>query len=86
MHGSKLYVGNLNYSVTKEQLVELFSAYGTVSEVKIIEGKGFGFVEMSSQAEAENAKNALDGSDLKGRNLKVNEARPQNRERRDFRR
>jgi len=41
---------------------------------------------MSSQAEAENAKNALDGSDLKGRNLKVNEARPQNRERRDFRR
>jgi len=86
MHGSKLYVGNLNYSVTKEQLIELFSAYGTVSEVKIIEGKGFGFVEMSSQAEAENAKNALDGSDLKGRNLKVNEARPQNRERRDFRR
>ena len=86
MHGSKLYVGNLNYSVTKEQLVELFSAYGTVSEVKIIEGKGFGFVEMSSQAEAENAKNALDGSDLKGRNLKVNEARPQSRERRDFRR
>jgi RNA recognition motif-containing protein len=86
MHGSKLYVGNLNYSVTTEQLKELFSAYGTVSEVKIIEGKGFGFVEMSSQAEAENAKNALDGSDLKGRNLKVNEARPQNRERRDFRR
>ncbi|HEX9830851.1 MAG TPA: RNA-binding protein [Thermodesulfobacteriota bacterium] len=86
MHGSKLYVGNLNYSVTTEQLKELFSAYGSVSEVKIIEGKGFGFVEMSNQLEAEKAKDALDGSNLQGRNLKVNEARPQTRERRDLRR
>ena len=77
MHGSKLYVGNLSYSVTKEQLKELFSNYGSVSEIKIIEGKGFGFVEMSSQSEAEKAKEALDGSILQGRNLKVNEAKPQ---------
>ena len=48
MHGSKLYVGNIDYSVTKEQLRELFSKYGSVTEIKIIEGKGFGFVEMST--------------------------------------
>ncbi|HXG31514.1 MAG TPA: RNA-binding protein [Thermodesulfobacteriota bacterium] len=87
MHGTKLYVGNLSYSVTKEELKDLFSSYGVVSDVKIIEGKGFGFVEMSNQAEAEKAKEALDGSNLRGRNLKVNEARPaKSRQRRDFRR
>jgi RNA recognition motif-containing protein len=78
MHGSKLYVGNLSYSVTKEQLRELFSSYGSVTDVKIIEGKGFGFVEMSSQAEAEKAKEELNGSNFKGRTLTVDEARPQN--------
>ncbi len=87
MHGSKLYVGNLSYSVTTDHLKELFSNYGVVAEVKVIEGKGFGFVEMSSQAEAEKAKEALDGSNLQGRNLKVNEARPQNsRPERNYRR
>ena len=87
MHGSKLYIGNLSYSVTKEQLKDLFSTYGVVTEVKIIEGKGFGFVEMSSQAEAEKAKEALNNSNLEGRNLKIDEARaPKARERRDFRR
>jgi RNA recognition motif-containing protein len=80
MHGNKLYVGNINYSVTKEQLRELFSSYGSVTEVKIIEGKGFGFVEMSNQAEAEKAKDALNGFSFKGRTLKVDEARqPKNR-------
>lgn len=77
MRGSKLYVGNMDYSVTGEQLKELFSGYGSVTEVKVIEGKGFGFVEMSSPAEAEKAKEALNGSDFKGRTLKVDEARPQ---------
>ena len=87
MHGSKLYVGNLSYSVTTEQLKALFSTYGVVTEVKIIEGKGFGFVEMSSQAEAEKAKEALNNSSLEGRNLKIDEARaPKSRERRDYRR
>jgi RNA recognition motif-containing protein len=87
MQGSKLYVGNLSYSVTKEQLEELFSNYGEVRQVNIIEGRGFGFVEMSNSSEAEKAKGALDGSDFKGRSLKVNEARPpRSRQRRDYRR
>ena len=76
MQGSKLYVGNLNYSVTTEELTELFAEYGQVKSVNIIEGKGFGFVEMSSQAEAEQAKSALHNTEFKGRNLKVDEARP----------
>ncbi len=76
MRGSKLYVGNLSYSVTNEQLEELFSNYGEVRQVNIIEGKGFGFVEMSSQSEAEKAKEALSGSDFEGRTLRVDEARP----------
>ena len=59
MQGSKVYVGNLNYSVTNEQLEELFANHGTVKSVNIIEGKGFGFVEMSSSEEAEAAKTAL---------------------------
>jgi RNA recognition motif-containing protein len=76
MQGSKLYVGNLNYSVTNEELAELFSDYGEVREVNVIEGRGFGFVEMSNPAEAEKAKEALDGSDFEGRTLKIDEARP----------
>jgi RNA recognition motif-containing protein len=64
MQGSQLYVGNLNYSVVNDDLQELFSNYGLVEEVKVIEGKGFGFVEMSTQAEAEKAKEALSGFDL----------------------
>ncbi len=76
MQGSKLYVGNLHYSITIENLRELFSAYGEVQNVNIIESKGFGFVEMSNQSEAEKAKKELDGSDYKGRALKVNEAKP----------
>lgn len=73
---SKLYVGNLDYSVTSEDLQELFGAHGQVKEVNVIEGRGFAFVEMSSQEEAQKAKEALDGSEYKGRNLKISEARP----------
>lgn len=76
MQVSKLYVGNLSYSVTNNQLEELFSNHGEVKEVRIIEGKGFGFVEMSDVADAEKAKEALDGSDFEGRTIKVDEARP----------
>jgi len=76
MQGSKLYVGNLGYSVTNDDLQELFSEHGEVKQVNIIEGKGFGFVEMSNSSEAEKAKEALDGSDYKGLTLKVDEARP----------
>ena len=86
MQGSKLYVGNLNYSVTNKQLEELFSSHGEVKQVNIIEGRGFGFVEMSNPSEAEKAKEALDGSDFEGRALKVDEARPPRSEpRRDSR-
>ena len=61
MQGSRLYVGNLNYSVTNDELGELFSEYGEVKNVNIIEGKGFGFIEMGSANEAENAKEGLNG-------------------------
>lgn len=77
MQGSKLYVGNLTYSVTEDQLTELFSSHGEVKQVTLIGNKGFGFIEMSSPEEAEKAKEALDGSSFEGRNLKVDEARPQ---------
>jgi len=87
MQGNKLYVGNLSYAVNSDDLQELFADYGEVKEVKIIEGKGFGFVEMSNQSEAEKAKGALDGSEFKGRTLKVDEARPpRSTQRRDYRR
>jgi len=92
MQGSKLYVGNLSYSVTNQQLEELFANHGTVKSVIIIEGKGFGFVEMSSPEEANNAKDALHDTDFNDRPLKIDEARPQqprrdygnNRPRRDY--
>ncbi len=83
MQGSRLYVGNLNYSVTNDELGELFSEYGEVKNVNIIEGKGFGFIEMGSANEAENAKEGLNGQEFKGRTLKIDEARPR-RERRRY--
>jgi len=90
MQVSKLYVGNLGYDVTKSELEQLFASYGTVKEVNVIEGKGFGFVEMGSSAEAEKAKEGLDSTDFKGRNLKVDEAKPKrdsgDRERSNYRR
>jgi RNA recognition motif-containing protein len=87
MQGSKLYVGNLVSTVTKEQLEELFSNYGEVRQVNIIEGKGFGFVEMANQPDAEKAKMALNGIKFEGRTLKVDKARPPKRkQRRDYRR
>ena len=76
MQGSKLYVGNFSYSVSEDDLKEMFSSHGEVREVKVIEGRGFGFVEMSSPTEAEKAKEALNGSNHKGRTLRVDEARP----------
>ncbi len=76
MQGKKLYVGNFSYSVSKEDLENLFSTHGKVTEVNVIEGRGFGFVEMSEPSEAEKAKEALNGSDFKGRTLRVDEARP----------
>jgi len=76
MEGSKLYVGNLKYSVNNDKLKELFAAYGEVKSVNIIEGKGFGFIEMSSPEEAKKAKDALNNTDFEDRPLKIDEARP----------
>ena len=81
--GQKLYVGGLPYSVTQEQLQELFAVHGTVESARVIadkytgQSRGFGFVDMSSSAEAQQAIKALHGSQLSGRTLVVNEARPQ---------
>jgi len=81
--GKKLYVGNLSYSVTSESLSQLFSAHGKVMTADVImdretgRSKGFGFVEMSTDAEAAAAIEATNGQDLDGRALTVNEARPQ---------
>ena len=81
--GKKLYVGNLPFSITEDSLSDAFAQCGTVDSVKIImdrdtgRSKGFGFVEMSSDDEAAAAIEKLDGSDLDGRQMRVNEAKPQ---------
>ena len=81
----KLYVGGLPYSVTDSQLEEIFTAHGTVDSARVISDKftgqsrGFGFVEMSSSDEGQAAIDTLNGSELQGRTLTVNEARPQER-------
>ena len=77
--GKRLYVGNLNYRTTEDVLREAFAEYGEVIDCTIIEGRGFGFVEMSSDAEAEEAREGLNGLELDGRRLRVDEAhsRPQ---------
>ncbi len=76
MQGSKLYVGNLRYSVTNEQLEELFKEHGEVKNVNIITNKGFGFVEMGSAEEAEKIKELFNGKEYEGRTLRIDEARP----------
>ncbi len=81
--GKKLYVGNLSYTTTDQQLADLFAQCGNVDSARIImdrdsgRSKGFGFVEMSSDEEAHTAIEKLNGTDYGGRNLTVNEARPQ---------
>jgi RNA recognition motif-containing protein len=77
MQGTKLFVGNLSYSVDREKLKELFAEHGEVANVNVIEGKGFAFVEMATKEGAEKAKAALNGTQLQGRTLNVDEARPQ---------
>lgn len=80
--GKKLYVGNLSFNVSDNELRDLFGPFGGVDSAQVItdrdtgRSKGFGFVEMSSSGEAEAAIAALDGKEHDGRALKVNEARP----------
>ncbi len=81
--GSKLYVGGLPYSATQVELTDLFSSHGTVQSANVISDKftgqsrGFGFVEMSSNEEAQAAISALNSTEFGGRTLTVNEAKPQ---------
>jgi cold-inducible RNA-binding protein len=78
----KIYVGNLSFQTTESDITQAFSGFGPVESVSIItdrdtgRSKGFGFVEMADQADADKAISALNGTDLDGRNLTVNEARP----------
>jgi RNA recognition motif-containing protein len=88
---TKLFVGSLSYGVNDDQLKDAFAAAGTVVSAKVIidretgRSKGFGFVEMSTDEEAQAAVKMLDGKEIDGRTVAVNEARPQeNRERRPF--
>jgi RNA recognition motif-containing protein len=80
--GKKLYVGNLSYEVTASELQQMFEAHGTVQSAQVIEdrdtgrSKGFGFVEMGSDQEAQAAIAALNGKQMGGRSLTVNEAKP----------
>ncbi len=84
-----IYVGNLSHDVTEEDLKEAFKAFGEVETVKLIKdndtgrSKGFGFVEMSDNANAQSAIDGLNDKELKGRALKVNMARPRTENRRD---
>lgn len=83
--GKKLYVGNMSYDVTSSDLEQLFAAHGTVQSAEVItdrmsgRSKGFGFVEMGSEQEAQAAIQALNGSDHGGRALTVNEAKPRDK-------
>ena len=78
----KLYVGNLPYNVTDDDLRETFAAFGEIGEVTLIsdkfsgQSKGFGFIEMPNNSEADAAIKALNETDYKGRNIKVNQAKP----------
>jgi len=81
--GTKLYVGNLSYDINKSDLEQMFAAHGTVTSAQVItdretqRSKGFGFVEMGTEQEAQTAISALNGKSIDGRALTVNEARPQ---------
>jgi len=80
--GKKLYVGNLGYGIGNRELEQLFAPHGTVRSAEVItdrttrQSKGFGFVEMSSEQEARAAITALNGKEIEGRTVTVNEARP----------
>jgi len=81
--GKKLYVGNLSYKVTEDDLKDLFGEFGSVTEINLItdratgRSRGFGFVEFSSGDEADKAINSLNGKMLQDRKITVSEARPQ---------
>jgi len=81
----KLYIGNLSYSTTEEEIVELLAEYGTADTVQLIkdrhtgQSKGFGFIEMNDNSEADTAIKALNDSNYKGRKIKLNQAQPRDK-------
>ena len=83
-----IYVGNLSHDVSEDDLKKVFEAFGQLTSINIVKDKysgeprGFGFVEMSSKNEGQSAIDGLNGTDLKGQSLKVNEARPRSESRR----
>ena len=77
MSFQKLYVGNLNYKTTEDALKQLFGQHGEVTSVNILQGRGFGFIEMATPEAAQDAKGKLSGTEFDGRKLIVNDARPQ---------
>lgn len=87
--GKKLYIGNLNFDTTDEELEAAFAEFGNVVSAVVVKdrvsgrSRGFGFVEFSDEDSAQSAKAAMDGKELSGRPLRVDEAREQRRERRD---
>lgn len=82
-NSKKLYVGNISYDLGNEELKETFQSFGDVESAQVImdrdsgRSKGFGFVEMANEEQAQSAIDALDGKEISGRTLTVNEARPQ---------
>jgi cold-inducible RNA-binding protein len=80
---AKLFIGNLDYTVTSEELKQIFSEFGNVVDAVVItdretrRSRGFGFVEFGSEDEAKKAVEAMNGKDVKGRKINVNEAKPQ---------
>lgn len=88
----KIYVGNLNFQTTEQELTELFQSYGNIVSVDIItdkftgRSKGFGFIEMENEEEADSAISALDGKEIMGRQIRVNEARERRNNRNNNRR
>ena len=88
MSSMNLYVGNLSFNTTESDLEGLFAAHGEVESAKVITDRdtgrprGFGFVEMTSRSEGEQAMTALDGKEIDGRQIKVNEAKPRSDNRR----
>lgn len=83
MFDNKLYVGHMNFTTTEDSLRDLFSQFGEVKYVKVIQGKGFGFVQLSSEEEVEKAIQELDGYNFEGFALKVAKAKPMDKTRRD---
>ena len=74
--GKQLFVGNLDYQTTEDALAELFSEYGEVVSVRVLEGRGYGFVEMETDEEAAAAKTNLNESEFDGRSLRIHDAHP----------